>query len=194
MSQSDLSRFRLKKDNLALMIIDVQEKLVATMDPDEWEFTAEKILHLIHTAKEYRLPIFWTEQYPKGLGSTLDLFKKELEGYENLVYQDKIEFSALKNEEFQKKWAEKGKKQVILTGLECHICVTQTALDLLERECLVFVPNDAVISRHAEDFGAGLDFMEKAGATVVSTEMIMFQLMEKAGTPDFKKLSKLIKP
>lgn len=191
-SQKD-SIFKLKKDDLALVVMDVQEKLVRTMDPDEWEFTESKIRLLIETAKEFQIPIFLTEQYPKGLGPTISTISKALKDYEQVIQVEKLEFSAMANEEFQKKWLDQKKRQALIVGLECHICVAQTALDLLEKGNHVFVPNDAVISRHAEDFGAGLDFMEKGGAIIISSEMALFQLLGRAGTPEFKKLSQLIK-
>ena len=189
----DVQRFRVSREKSALVVVDVQEKLVRAMDPDDWVVTERAIGNLIYLAKLFQIPIFLTEQYPKGLGPTIQPIQKELEDASKLTKVEKIEFSSWANSQFRTAFEQGSFSQAIVVGLECHICVAQTVLDLLAAQYKVFVPHDGVLSRKEEDMGAGLDFMELAGATIVSSEMIIFQILEKAGTEEFRKMSRRVK-
>jgi nicotinamidase-related amidase len=145
---------------------------------------------LIRTAGLHQIPIVHTQQYTRGLGPTVDAVASHLEGIEPV---EKIFFSCCGEEPFGEKLDSLGRSKVILTGMETHVCVLQTALDLLDAGYIVHVPWDAVCSRTDGNRDAGLRFMEQAGAVLTSTETVIFQVLEKAGTPQFKEISSLLK-
>ncbi|WP_194756487.1 hydrolase [Aliidiomarina indica] len=168
-----------------LLVIDIQERLAPAI-ADLEALVAENV-RLLGVAAELNIPCLFTEQYPKGLGATVAPVKAALHdvhGYE------KIHFSAVRESEFRDQLAAYGKKQVVVTGTEAHVCVLQTVLDLLVLDYTVFVVADAVSSRTAENKHRALKRMAQAGAHIVSTEMVMFEWMERAGTDQFKAISK----
>lgn len=193
MVKKSISSFRLKADKTGLMIVDVQDRLIQAMDREEWEFTEESIRNLIHLAKIFDMPVFLTEQYPRGLGSTDEAIQKDLKEVKRVERVEKMEFSCWGNQAFRETLKKYDLKSLIVTGMETHICVYQTVLDLMDEEYQIFVPNDSVLSRKGEDLAAGLDLMESAGAKIASSEMLIFQILQKAGTPEFKEMSKRIK-
>ncbi|OKH89570.1 hydrolase [Thalassospira sp. TSL5-1] len=176
-----------------LVIVDVQEKLYpACLDPVEM---IEACCFLLKCANRLSVPAIVTEQYPKGLGHTaksiLDLLEQDSDG-SNVV--DKISFSCLGAKEFLTKLEENhGRDQVVVAGMETHVCVLQTVLDLIERGREVFVVADAVSSRKQHDRIFGLERMRDAGAKIVTRESVMFEWLRVAGTPEFKELSALIR-
>ena len=136
--------------------------------------------------------------HAKGLAVGLDCFSPALtwmvgQALETLEPFEKIMFSAVRDEVFMEGLSSLGLTQVIVTGMESHVCVFQTVLDLLARGYLVHVPQDAVCSRTKQNWRTGLLLMERAGAVVTSTETIVFQLLERAGTDAFKAIAPLIK-
>jgi isochorismate hydrolase len=136
------------------------------------------------------IPILMTEQYPKGLGQTVSEIKMELE---SIVPVEKVSFSCCGVETFNEKLDQTGRKQVILTGIETHVCVLQTAYDLIQKGYEVHGVADAICSRRKLDWKIGLRWMEKRGAMISTTEIIAFQLLKEAGTEEFRGLSKLLK-
>jgi nicotinamidase-related amidase len=186
----NLNNYCLDKKRLALAVIDVQDSLVKAMRPEVSEVVIRNVDTLIHTAKTLRIPILYTEQYPEGLRKTIPSIREILEPLEAF---EKITFSAVRDEAFMDGLSALGLSQVIVTGMESHVCVFQTVLDLLGRGYLIHVPQDAVCSRTKQNWRTGLSLMERAGAVVTSTETIVFQLLERASTDAFKAIAPLIK-
>ena len=135
------------------------------------------------------VPVVATEQYVKGLGETLCVLKERLP--EPAI--EKMTFSCCGEEPFPEKLRKLGKTQVIVTGMETHVCVLQTVLQLLEAGYHVHLVRDAVMSRRQENWQTGLEVAAAAGAVITSTEAALFQLLRVAGTEEFKKLSKLVR-
>ena len=185
------SCFHPHKDNLALVVIDFQEQLLAAMEKDIYKRVNRNIELLIHIAKLMKIPLIVTEQYSHGLGPT----SKELVDILGDLYQpiEKLSFSCYRNPVFLEKVKKLGVNHFVLAGLEMHVCVLQTALDLLANSYEVSVVSDAICSRNKSDWQTGLGIASKAGAIISSTEIIIFQLLEKAGTAEFKRMSPLLK-
>jgi nicotinamidase-related amidase len=178
----------LDRQHTALLIIDIQERVHAVMRYRELvESNAHK---LIRGCQLLNVPIFLTEQYPKGLGHTIASIRYALQA--TLPVQ-KMTFSCCGNEEIVTALQEKGIRQVVLAGIETHVCVMQTALDLLAQNFQVHVARDAVSSRRELDHDTALQRLAQAGAVVTTTEAVLFELMIRADTPEFKEVSKLIK-
>ncbi|MEO5356058.1 MAG: hydrolase [Nitrospirae bacterium YQR-1] len=178
--------FTLNSDDTALLIVDIQEKLAAVTEGRE-----DVIIntgHLIETARLHNMPIIVTEQYPKGIGHTVKKLKDALEGTE--IYE-KITFSACGIDNFYEKLQKRPK--VLLCGIETHICVLQTALDLLNKGYVVHVVSDCVSSRKSYNKETGLSFMHDAGAVITTAETAIFQILKQAATDNFKAISKRIK-
>jgi len=178
----------LNRNRTALLIVDVQQKINAVMmHPDT---VVESIVTLIKACQMLNVPIFITEQYPKGLGPTEPKILEALEGKTPI---QKMTFSCCGAEELNSKLQEKNIQQLIVTGIESHVCVQQTALDLLANNLQVHVPKDAVSSRKDLDYQTALERVSKAGVVLTTVEAALFELLEEAGTLDFKEVSKLIK-
>lgn len=170
----------------AFVMIDMQDKFVPMIkDMDEVVRNANI---LAKAADIMEVPFLFTEQYSKGLGHTITDIDT---GAASPI--EKMHFSCFGCDEFMKKLSSINVKDVVLFGVEAHVCVLKTALDALEKGYRLHVVADAVSSRKKEDKKRALKRMLQSGAYVVTTEMILFQLMDKAGTDEFKKISKLIK-
>ena len=178
----------LRKENTGLVIIDVQEKLAGVMDRKER--LVDRVLKLLDLARVFQLPVIVTEQNPRFLGSTLPAIQESLSGYEPI---EKLHFDCCAVDAFNREIEEKGLQNIILTGIETHICVFQTCVSLLEKGYGVHVSHHAVDSRTDDNRQIGLSLMGEAGATSTSTETIIFQILKKAGTTEFKALLKTIK-
>lgn len=175
---------RLERDRAALVVVDVQEGFRKAI-PD-FERVAKATATLIEGAEALDVPIVISEQYPKGLGNTAPEVADHLpEGTEPL---EKVVFSAADAEGFDLG----GREQALVCGIESHVCVSQTVLDLLEAGVDVQVPLDAVSSRTDENKRVGLHRMERAGAMLTSVEAALFELLGRAGTDEFKTVQKLI--
>jgi len=183
-----LDKFILNKDNSILVIVDMQDKLAAVMDQKEKVIL--NTLHLIETAKLFYVPMVITEQYPKGLGHTIYDIKEALPVYQPF---EKATFDCCKEEGFLRKLKSLKRTHIILVGMETHVCVLQTCLSLLKEKYTVHIVSDAVCSRRKDDYFTGREFMRDAGAVITCTETVLFQLLEKAGTPEFKMISNRIK-
>ncbi|MEW8973799.1 MAG: hydrolase [Tissierellaceae bacterium] len=182
-----MSKFNLNREDVVLLVIDIQERLVPVMKYKDQVIYNTQIL--LEEAKLMNIPIIVTEQYPKGLGGTVEELRKSLEHAEIFpknsftAYIDEVK-SALEST---------GRKKVIIVGMETHICVYQTTRDLIDAGYTVHIVRDAVASRTKENFLNGLNLMKSMGAIINNTETIVFDLLKKAGTPEFKTMSKLIK-
>ncbi len=178
----------LSRTRAALLVIDIQERLTAAMP----ELVRAQVMHdtqiLINAAHRLGLPIVVSQQYPKGLGPTMAPIEDALAGVSAHRF-DKLEFSACASDQFPNV----GRDQWILAGMETHVCVYQTARGLLDRGHQVHVAADAVCSRTKANWKIGLSLCERAGAVITSTETTVFDLLGRAGTEEFKFLSKAIK-
>ena len=183
-----LDNYILNREDAVLLIVDIQEKLAAVMkDRDE---VVRNNLHLIELAKMLGMSVMVTEQYPKGLGTTVPEIRDALPRYQPI---EKMTFDCCGQPAFLGTLKSHAKKTVILTGMETHICVLQTCLGLLQGGINVHVVQDAVCSRTGENWNTGIEFMRDAGAVVTCTETVLFQLLKEAGTEEFKAISKRIK-
>jgi nicotinamidase-related amidase len=175
----------LDKNESILLLIDVQEKLVpAVLKSKSLIAQCEWMLRL---AKKMEVPILVSEQYPKGLGATVSPLNSYIHQQECI---DKVAFSCMSDETYVEHLQKFHKKQTILIGIEAHVCVMQTALELKQHDFDVFVVVNAVSSRSELDYKYGLKRMRQEGVHLVTAEMVFFEWLKKAGTPQFKELSK----
>jgi nicotinamidase-related amidase len=178
----------LKREKTALLIIDLQERILPVMH--NFESVLQNTVKLIRGFKVLNLPIFYTEQYPKGLGSTSKIILDELEGY--TAYQ-KMSFSCFGAESLFDDFLKKELSQIVVTGIESHVCVQQTVLDLLANDFQVNLAADAVSSRKIIDYEIAIQRMNKLGAEITTSESVLFELLNVCGTPEFKEISKIVK-
>lgn len=176
----------LSEDNTGIVILDVQEKLMPVMGRKDR--VVDNILKLIYLSKLYNLPLILTEQYPKWLGPTISEVKEALDTYEPL---EKMHFNCCDADIFNARLKSEGFTNIILTGVESHICICLTCFSLLEKGYNVHVPQDAIDSRTDENWHIGLELMRGAGAQVTSTETVIYQILKKAGTKEFKAILKI---
>lgn len=178
----------LQVQNAALIVIDIQGKLATLMHQRE-EFY-EAVVRTIEGAKTIDLPIIWNEQLPDKLGPTIEPVQKALSEHKPLA---KKSFSCCGNSGFVDELRRLNRKQVLLVGMETHICVYQTARDLLEQGYEVFVVADGVSSRTLENKQIGLRAMEQAGAQVTCVEMALFEMLQVAEGEQFRRVIKIVK-
>ena len=181
-------KFFLDKGNTVLLIVDIQEKLAAVMK--EKGKVVKNNLHLIELAKMIGMPVMVTEQYPKGLGTTVQEIREALPFYRPV---EKMTFDCCGQPTFLEKLKELNKSNVVLTGMETHICVLQTCIGLIKGGINVHLVQDAICSRTKENWMTGTEFLRDAGAVVTCTETVLFQLLRVAGTEEFKAVSRMIK-
>ena len=167
-------------------MIDIQERLAPAIHNGDQIIEKNRIL--LTAMKELSMKVIHTEQYPKGLGNTLPQLAALIEEKPH----EKVMFSAY-NEEVRDDLFSSGKKNILVTGMETHVCVFQTVRELLENHYNVFVLMDGVGSRTYENYRNALDLMQEMGAVITNVEMVLFDLIKTAGTPDFKMISKLVK-
>jgi nicotinamidase-related amidase len=183
-----VDKFFIDTEDTVLLIVDIQEKLAAVMA--EKDKVVKNNQHLIALAKLINMPVMVTEQYPKGLGPTVPELREVLPFYRPV---EKMTFDCCGQPTFLEELKEHNTRNVILTGMETHICVLQTCIGLLKGGINVHVAQDAVCSRTRENWAAGIEFMREAGAVITCTETVLFQLLKVAGTEEFKTISKRIK-
>ncbi len=180
-----MSAPKLDPERAALVVIDVQEAFRKAIP--EFADVAGSVGTLIEGARAVGVPVVVTEQYPKGLGRTVPEVADHLpEGLEPI---EKLCFSAAEAEGFDLD----GRDQALVCGVETHVCVNQTVLDLLDEGLEVHVARDAVGSRTRDNWEAGLHKVERAGAVVTSVETALFELVRQAGTDQFKRVQALVK-
>ena len=173
----------IEKDKSSLLIVDVQEKLVSVM-PKPHTFI-DKITKLQKAANILGVPTILSEQYPKGLGKTIDKIKANM-GVNNTIIE-KTEFSVQITKI-------SSPKHFIICGIEAHVCVLQTAINLIDDNTTIYIVGDAVSSRYENDYLTALSRMEKyQNIEIVSFEMVLFEWLRNSNTKEFKDISKLIK-
>ncbi|HQI00533.1 MAG TPA: isochorismatase family protein [Deltaproteobacteria bacterium] len=185
-----MNDYLLHPEDCMLMVVDIQERLYDAMEKGFREVFLGNSTILLETAAAFGIPIIVSEQYPKGLGTTLPEVKSRLG---TAPRYEKLAFSCCRDAAIKAALDASARKKVIVAGIEAHVCVFQTVIDLLGAGYRVTVADDAVCSRRASDRSTALFEMGRAGALLYSTEMIAFALLEKAGTPQFKQLSPLFR-
>jgi len=194
----------LLRSRAALLVIDIQERLVPAMPPEVAAQVIKNTTILVAAAARFGIPIIVSQQYPKGLGQTVPELVAALTAAESdhgaAVYRfDKVCFSAAASEAFQalppaeKIGAMMTREQWIVCGMETHVCVYQTVRELVGPACAVHVVSDAVASRTKANWRLGLELAREVGAGLTSTEVVVFDLLGQAGTEEFKTLSKMIR-
>ena len=185
----DPRRFSLDREDTLLLVVDVQERLARAMPPDALAAVEKNIAVLIKAAVRLGLPVIASEQYVRGLGPTVEPLRALLPE----PPLEKQEFSCGANKALARRIMQTNRRQIIVAGMEAHVCVFQTVRDLVRGDFAAFVVQDAVLSRAEANRALGLRLCERSGATVSSTETVLFDLLGVAGTPEFKELAPLIK-
>ena len=178
----------LNKEDTVLVVVDVQGKLAQLMY--EREKLYKNLQKLIQSAKILNLQIIWMEQYPKGLGPTIPEIADLLPELQPIP---KISFSCCGEGHFMTKLNTINHNQILISGIETHVCIHQTAIDLIRLGYEVQIVSDAVSSRTKENKEIGLQKMAVAGAILTSVEMALFELLRVAGSKEFKEISKILK-
>ena len=178
----------LQAEDSVIVLIDVQGKLAELMHEKDQLYRQLQIL--LKGARILDVPVLWLEQYPNGLGPTVPEIAASLEGLEPI---EKTCFSANGSERFQRALNASGRGTAVLAGIESHVCVYQTAQDLLAAGIDVEVVRDAVSSRTAENRQAGLERMVSLGAGMTTVEMVLFEWLRGAGSAAFKEISRMVR-
>lgn len=178
----------LKPEDTLVVIVDFQEKLInATKAQNELEVATKAVT----AAKILDIPVLVSEQYPKGLGSTDNKIVENLP--ENSKILEKTSFSLLKTDSIAEAVKSFGKKQILLCGIETHICVLQTAIDMINNGHEVYLLKNACKSRQESECQAGTDAMRDEGAKIVTLEIALFEFLQSSKNPHFKEVQALIK-
>jgi nicotinamidase-related amidase len=186
---NDLGKFMLDAEKAVLVVIDVQERLVPAMPEDVYLRLRNTVAMLVEVAGLLGIPVVTTEQYPKGIGHTVP----ELAAACNETIIEKVSFGCCGEATFLEALKNTGRTQVLITGMEAHVCVYQTVLGLLEDGYYVHLIRDAVCSRNKTDYLAGVDNAGQAGAVVTTAETIMFQMLQESTHEQFRAVSRLVK-
>ena len=186
---NDLGKFKLDAEKAVLVVIDVQERLVPAMPEDIYLRLRNTVAMLVEVAGLLGIPVVTTEQYPKGIGHTVP----ELAAACNETVIEKVSFGCCGEPNFLKALKNTGRTQVLITGMEAHVCVYQTVLGLLEDGYYVHLIRDAICSRNKTDYLAGVANAGQAGAVVTTAETVMFQMLQESTHEQFRSVSKLVK-
>lgn len=182
---------KLQRDDSLLVVIDVQERLLPVIhDGDRIVQNIDRLIRGMHLLD---VPVVLTEQYVKGLGPTVEPLRITLgdtSGYEPI---EKMCFSSSGCLDFSVKLESLKRRQIVLCGVETHVCVHQTAMDLLDNDYMVYVVADAVGSRTFQNRDYALQRLQSEGGRVTTTEMALFELTVTSGTDEFRAISKLVK-
>ncbi len=184
------SNARLDREHAQVLVVDIQEKLLPFIH--EHESVVAGAVRMIRAAAVLEMPVLLSEQYPQGLGETTPAVKDAVAEVE-AERAEKMTFSFCADETCRKKLSAVMRPQVLLVGIEAHVCVYQTALDLLEMQMTPVLLADAVGSRRLLDYQVALDGLRAAGAVVTTTESAIFQLLHESGTQMFKQILPLVK-
>jgi nicotinamidase-related amidase len=183
---------RLLPSSTVVLVVDVQEKLAAAMPEEALATLVKNAEILLQTAETLGVRVLASEQYPKGLGPTVAPLAAKLTAL-GVKAMPKLTFDAGSDLAIARALADSGAKSVVVLGMETHVCVFQTARELVKRGYATYVVADAVTSRTDENRRIGLSLCEKAGAVVTATETVAFDLLQQAGTDEFKAISKLLR-
>ena len=186
---TDVGKFKLDTDKAVLVVIDIQERLVPVMPQKVYARLRSTVGMLLEATKLLGIPVITTEQYPQGIGHTVP----ELAGSCSDKVVEKVSFGCCGEPGFIAAIKESGRSQVLVTGMEAHVCVYQTVLGLLEDGYHVHLVRDAICSRNKLDFQAGVANAAEAGAVVTTAETVIFQLMKESTHDQFKAISRLVK-
>ncbi len=176
-----------KRDEVAFVLIDIQERFLPVIH--NIETVIDNANKLVSGASILKIPLVVTEQYPKGLGRTVDEIVLD-EGQEII---EKTSFDCFGCNDFVEGLEKMDAKSLVIFGIEVHVCVLKTALEAVARNHETYVVADAVSSRTEENKILALERLRQSGVFIVSTEMILFQLMDRSGTDEFKAISRLVK-
>ena len=191
-----MSQLALRRENCVLLIIDFQERLAAAMSEKRMKRALGNTNILLEAARRMGIPVVLSEQYPKGLGPTVEALRASLDGIDELTRLEKLDFSVCAAEGFSEvsqRLESKQRNQWLVTGMETHICLYQSARALCESGASVHLAVDGVVSRATNNYNVGLGLAEASGAHLTSTETIVMDLLGRAGNDDFKAISKLIR-
>jgi nicotinamidase-related amidase len=178
----------LEQEHAVLLVVDVQDAfLKAIWEPER---VVENSLKLIEAAKVLSVPTLVTVQYSQRMGGTTQALEEALVGCECI---DKMTFSCLGSEAFASALDATGRRQVLICGIETHVCVNQTAHDLLARGLMVHIAQDAVSSRTESNWRIGMQKMRDSGCVITSTEAAIFELLRDASRPEFKRILPIVK-
>ncbi len=180
---------KLDRTKAAILVIDVQSRLAPTMPPEALARLVKYGRALVGAGKELGMPVLATEQYPKGLGETIPELQEVLPS-PPLV---KMHFSCGADPAFAAALEKTGRRQIVVCGMETHVCVFQTVRDLVATGYEVHVCSDAVSSRTEEHRRTGLELCREAGAVITTAETAIFDLLHLAGTPEFKRVAPLVR-
>jgi nicotinamidase-related amidase len=183
---------RLDPRETTVLVVDVQDKLAAAMPAAQLAELTRATTVLVEAAITMGARIIATEQYPQGLGRTIAPVAERLAAAGAPVIE-KLDFSACDDPGFERAWAAAGGRAAVVVGMEAHVCVFQTVRELAARGVTVLVPIDGVASRRDDHRAAGLELCRSAGATLTTMESVVFDWLRRAGSAEFKKLSKLIR-
>ncbi|WP_018869056.1 MULTISPECIES: isochorismatase family protein [unclassified Thioalkalivibrio] len=181
-----------RSERSPLLLVDLQERLMAAMPETDRERTVRNAGRLVEAARQLGIPVEVSRQYPQGLGDTVEPLRSALEDLGDLAtVTDKTAFSCCGEAALEQRLA--GCHSVVIGGAETHVCVTQTALDLLDAGVTVFVAADAVCSRNPELRGNGLERLRAAGAIITNHESVLFEWLGDARAAEFKSVSQLLR-
>jgi len=176
-----------RKESL-LLVVDVQEAMSKAVPV--WESSLTRISQLIRAAAALQIPMLVTEHYRKGLGGTFPEIAALMEG---APFFQKEHFSACEENGFLETVRSFHRRQIILTGMETHVCVLQTGLDLLQAGYQVHVPENAVASRYKEDWRTAVNLFRSSGAVITTAEIVIFQWVHRANTDEFRRILPVVK-
>ena len=185
----NLGKFKLDAEKAVLVVIDIQARLVPAMPQDVYLRLRDTVGMLVEGAKLFSVPVVTTEQYPQGIGHTVPELAAACDG--TLV--EKVSFGCCGEPNFLAALKQTGRSQVIVTGMETHVCVYQTVLGLLEDGYHVHLVRDAVCSRNKLDYLSGVASAVQAGAVATTAETVLFQMLKESTHDQFRSISKLIK-
>jgi nicotinamidase-related amidase len=184
-----------RREDAVLIVVDVQQRLAAAME--RRDAVAASIVRLVKTAALVGVPIIVTRQYPEGLGETDPTVSRALEAVEadghSVSHSDKVAFDCFADSGFGQILAASGRSQLVLAGMETHICIAQTGLHALRSGLEVQVVSDGCCSRDADAHSTALDRMRAGGAVISSAESVMYELVGAAGTDEFRSLLRIVK-
>ncbi len=183
---------RLSPATSAVLVVDVQDKLVAAMPEEAVAALTRAATILLEASAALGVSVLATEQYPQGLGRTVPALGEKLAALGAPVLE-KVEFSAVEAPGFSAAWARQSPKTCVVLGMETHVCVFQTVRELVARGVDVHVPIDGVASRREDHRQVGLDLCRAAGATITTAETIAFDWLQRAGGDAFKRVSKAVR-
>ena len=186
---NELGKFKLEAEKAVLVVIDVQERLVPSMPQGVYLRWRDTIGMLVNGVGLLGVPVVTTEQYPQGIGHTVAELADACK--ETLI--EKVSFGCCGEPDFLAALKKLGRSQVIVTGMEAHVCVYQTVLGLLEEGYNVHLVRDAICSRNKIDYLTAVAGADKAGAVLTSAETVLFQMMQKSTHEQFRAVSKLVK-